>query len=84
MIVIGFAGPATGTARGDHVVLRGSPQGATGYLQAALRDPKLILDRAAGALDFGGQPRRAAPSLAGELPQDPGMFLSEPRGAACA
>jgi hypothetical protein len=31
------------------VLLRGSPQGATGYLQAALRDPKLILDRAAGA-----------------------------------
>jgi hypothetical protein len=61
LIVIGFAGPATGTARGDYVVLRGSPQGATGYLQAALRDPKLILDRAAGALDFGGQPRRAAP-----------------------
>jgi hypothetical protein len=42
-------------------LLRGSPQGATGYLQAALRDPELILDRAADALDFGGQPRRAAP-----------------------
>ena len=80
----GFAGPGHRDGPGDHVLLRGSPQGATGYLQAALRDPKLILDRAAGALDFGGQPRRAAPSLAGELPQDPGVFLSEPRGAACA
>jgi hypothetical protein len=43
------------------VLLRGSPQGATGYLQADLRDPELVLDRAAGALDFGGQRRRAAP-----------------------
>jgi hypothetical protein len=36
------------------VLLRGSPQGATGstgYLQADLREPELILDRAAGVLD---------------------------------
>ena len=64
--------------------LRGSPQGATGYLQAALRDPELILDRAAGALDSGASRGGQHSSLAGELPQDPGVFLSAPRGAACA
>ena len=34
-------------------LLRSTPQGATDYLQADLRDPGLILDRAAGVLDFG-------------------------------
>ena len=40
-------------ARHAQALLRGSPQGATGYLQADLREPELILDRAAGVLDFG-------------------------------
>ncbi len=34
-------------------LLRGSPAGATDYLEADLRDPALILDRAAAVLDFG-------------------------------
>jgi len=34
-------------------LLHGTPQGATGYLQADLRDPGAILDRAAALLDFG-------------------------------
>jgi hypothetical protein len=34
-------------------LLRGSPQGATDYLEADLRDPRMILDRAAAVLDFG-------------------------------
>jgi hypothetical protein len=34
-------------------LLRSSPQGATDYVQADLRDPGLILDRATGILDFG-------------------------------
>jgi len=34
-------------------LLRSSPQGATDYLQADLRDPGMILDRAAAVLDFG-------------------------------
>src|SRR5215510_3571228 len=34
-------------------LLRGSPEGATDYLQADLRDPGVILDRAAAVLDFG-------------------------------
>jgi len=34
-------------------LLRSTPQGATDYAQADLRDPGLILDRAAGVLDFG-------------------------------
>jgi hypothetical protein len=34
-------------------LLRSSPQGATDYVQADLRDPGLILDRAANVLDFG-------------------------------
>ena len=34
-------------------LLRSSPQGATDYIQADLRDPGLILDRAAALLDFG-------------------------------
>ena len=34
-------------------LLHGTPQGATGYLQADLRDPGTILDRAAALLDFG-------------------------------
>jgi hypothetical protein len=34
-------------------LLHGSPQGATDYLQADLRDPGMILDRAAAVLDFG-------------------------------
>jgi len=34
-------------------LLRGTPEGATGYLQADLRDPGAILDRAAALLDFG-------------------------------
>ena len=34
-------------------LLRGSSEGATDYLQADLRDPGVILDRAAGVLDFG-------------------------------
>ena len=34
-------------------LLRSSPQGATDYVQADLRDPGLILERAAGLLDFG-------------------------------
>jgi S-adenosyl methyltransferase len=33
-------------------LLRSSPEGATDYLQADLRDPDLILDRAAATLDF--------------------------------
>jgi len=33
-------------------LLRSTPQGATDYIQADLRDPGLILDRAAGILDF--------------------------------
>jgi S-adenosyl methyltransferase len=38
--------------RGTQALLRGSPQGATGHLQADLREPELILDRAAEVLDF--------------------------------
>ena len=34
-------------------LLRSTPQGATDYLQADLRDPGPILDRAAALLDFG-------------------------------
>ncbi len=34
-------------------LLRSSPQGATDYIQVDLRDPGLILDRAAALLDFG-------------------------------
>src|SRR6266516_2235964 len=34
-------------------LLRGTPEGATDYLQADLRDPGVILDRAAALLDFG-------------------------------
>ena len=34
-------------------LLRSTPEGATDYLQADLRDPGTILDRAAGLLDFG-------------------------------
>ena len=34
-------------------LLRSSPEGATEYVQADLRDPGLILERAAGLLDFG-------------------------------
>jgi S-adenosyl methyltransferase len=34
-------------------LLRSTPQGTTDYLEADLRDPGLILDRAAGVLDFG-------------------------------
>jgi hypothetical protein len=34
-------------------LLRSSPEGATDYVQADLRDPGLILDRATGILDFG-------------------------------
>jgi len=34
-------------------LLKSTPQGATGYLQADLRDPGVILRRAAEALDFG-------------------------------
>ena len=34
-------------------LLRSTPQGATDYLQADLRDPRAILDRAAAVLDFG-------------------------------
>jgi hypothetical protein len=34
-------------------LLRSTPQGATDYLQADLREPGPILDRAAGVLDFG-------------------------------
>jgi hypothetical protein len=34
-------------------LLRGAPQGATGYLQADLRDPGAILDQAAAVLDPG-------------------------------
>jgi hypothetical protein len=34
-------------------LLRSTPQGATDYLQADLRDPGTILDRAATVLDFG-------------------------------
>ena len=34
-------------------LLRSTPEGATDYLQADLRDPATILDRAAGLLDFG-------------------------------
>ena len=34
-------------------LLRSSPEGATEYVQADLRDPKLILERAADTLDFG-------------------------------
>jgi hypothetical protein len=34
-------------------LLRSTPQGATDYVQADLRDPGLILERAAGLLDFG-------------------------------
>ncbi len=33
-------------------LLRSTPQGATDYLQADLRDPDVILDRAAAVLDF--------------------------------
>jgi len=54
-------------------LLRSTPQGATDYLQADLRDPDGILDRAAGILDFG-QP--VAVMLLGVLhliqdPEDP-------------
>ncbi len=34
-------------------LLRSAPEGATDYIQADLRDPGLILDRAAALLDFG-------------------------------
>jgi S-adenosyl methyltransferase len=34
-------------------LLRSTPEGATDYLQADLREPGLILDRAARMLDFG-------------------------------
>src|SRR6266480_4312660 len=34
-------------------LLRSSPEGATDYVQADLRDPGMILDRAATLLDFG-------------------------------
>ena len=34
-------------------LLKSSPQGMTDYVQADLRDPGLIVDRAAGVLDFG-------------------------------
>ena len=34
-------------------LLKSTPQGATDYLQADLRDPGVILRRAAEALDFG-------------------------------
>jgi predicted O-methyltransferase YrrM len=39
-------------ARHAQALLRDSPQGATGHLQADLREPELILDRAAEVLDF--------------------------------
>jgi S-adenosyl methyltransferase len=39
--------------RHAEALLRSTPQGATDYLQADLRDPGPILDRAAGVLDFG-------------------------------
>ena len=34
-------------------LLRSRPEGATEYVQADLRDPELVLERAAGLLDFG-------------------------------
>ena len=34
-------------------LLRSTPEGATDYLQADLRDPGTIVDRAAALLDFG-------------------------------
>ena len=34
-------------------LLRSTPQGSTDYLQADLRNPGMILDRAAAVLDFG-------------------------------
>ena len=39
--------------RHAQALLHGSPQGATDYLQADLRDPGTILDQAAAVLDFG-------------------------------
>ena len=45
-------------------LLKSTPQGATDYLQADLRDPGVILRRAAEVLDFG-QP--AAVTLPGVL-----------------
>jgi hypothetical protein len=38
--------------RHAQALLHGAPQGATGYLQADLRDPGTILDRAAAVLDL--------------------------------
>ena len=52
--------PRFGHADSDPIVLlhaqallRSTPEGATAYLQADLRDPGAILDRAASLLDFG-------------------------------
>src|SRR5438045_2022455 len=39
--------------RHAQALLRSTPEGATAYLQADLRDPGAILDRAASPLDFG-------------------------------
>jgi hypothetical protein len=39
--------------RHAQALLRSTPEGATAYLQADLRDPEAILDRAASLLDFG-------------------------------
>lgn len=66
------------------MLLRGSPQGATGYLQAGLRDPELIPDRAAGAGFRGPAAAGSTLALRESCPQDPDVFLSPPRGAVCA
>jgi hypothetical protein len=69
-------------------LLRSTPEGATDYLQADLRDPGTILDRAATLLDFG---RPVAVMLLGVLhlvqdAQDPwgivaGLMAAMPAGS---
>jgi len=43
----------TGVHDNTQALLRSSPEGATEYVQADLRDTELILERAADLLDFG-------------------------------
>ena len=60
-------------------LLRSSPQGATDYVQADLRDPGLILERAAGLLDFG-QPVAVMLLGADERPVRTGVVLAGAAG----
>jgi hypothetical protein len=57
-------------------LLRSTPEGATAYLQADLRDPGAILDRAASLLDFSQPVAVSAPqgtvSAHGAVARKPG------------